>query len=130
MKRRFFLHTKNGKKLLIGESDLGWTFALHVNPSDSTFPQTLGEWKELFNDETTSIFDQHGSEWSAEDMCSFIQDRAWYAQESVRDHHVRAAKQKAQAGPNHLLRRRIRGTCVGHAKGLGTWDYVTTDFFN
>jgi len=129
MRRIFYLQLPDGCRWIIGESDVAWTFALHVRPEDPSFPQTLGDWKEFFDDENNVILDDKSKEWSASEMRSFIQDRAWYVPASADDFYMYCAKHNAICGPNNLLRRRISDVCIGHAKACGTWDYVTTKYF-
>jgi len=110
--------------LHIGKSSAGWCFSLRVYPEDDELPQSLCEWKKLWNLPNYTIIDEYHREVSPEEMLENITKRSWGDSDRgagfYRSNH-------AIQGPNGLLRHRLEpGHCIGH--GDGTYDLIAREF--
>lgn len=118
----------------IGESSLGWCFALHVYPEDDI--NDLDDWINLLEskDDVYSIIKNEYDEIiDFGVMLSIIKVRQGNKWEDSKTGLLYKTKEQfhkmnnSMDGPNNLMRRKIDGTyCIGH--GQGTWDLVTGDF--
>lgn len=112
-----------GEEKHIGKSSGGWHFALHVEPEDDI--ATLDDWKALFAQPDSKIFDEYGKEITVDEMLKIITERSWqrkndWPKEQYEQNH-------AQPGINGLVRHKIEpGHCVSH--GEGTWDCIVGEF--
>lgn len=106
MGTNYYLHQKDPCKhcgrayesLHIGKSSGGWAFALHVDPEN--YINTLDDWRRLWNEPGTYIYDEDNEVISIEEMERCITQRG----KNLRRHDLHD------------------GFCVG--RGEGTWDYV------
>lgn len=135
------------KEVHIGKSSGGWCFSLHVGQSETDYlftdygfepPESLEDWKRLFQTDGYHIFDEYGKRHTVDEMMEVIASRAWESSRdnikwgegwysSYRDYNDYLRKNSAVDGPNNLLRHKLDGKhCIGH--GEGTWDYITGEF--
>lgn len=124
LKTKICPHCKaGGETIHIGKSSGGWYFALHVDPERGF--ANLDDWKSLFTQPNSKIFDEYNKEISVEEMLKTITERTWprvkdWTQEEYDQNH-------AQPGINGLARHKIEaGHCVSH--GDGTWDCIVGEF--
>ena len=117
-------HCGRGSDTLhIGKSSAGWVFALHVDPDDGR--ANLDDWKRLFNDPTSAIYDEYGANVSVEQMLAVITQRSWPKKDDRTPDFL--SRNYAEEGPNNLLRSVVDGRrCLGH--GDGTWSHHTGYF--
>ena len=109
----------------IGKSSAGWVFGLHVYPEEYDVPRILNldDWKRLFMEEDSVIFDEYDREITAEEMWRVITDRAWPRKEKDDAWY---AQNDAVRGPNGLARSKLSRFTIAH--GEGTWDLHVGDF--
>ena len=127
------------KKLHLGKSSNGWTFALHVYPE-----QGIHTWGDVLYEALQAtgkggwIKDEYGTEVEIDMFVDIVTERSSHY---TIEHNIAIAtayniwykdvadflrKKEAVAGPNNLLRHKIDQYCVGH--GEGTYDYIVGEF--
>lgn len=114
---------RQSEPLHIGKSSAGWYFALHVYPEKDI--KTLNDWKKLFSQPSSFIFNEYEDEISIKEITEIITNRKWDYKKCTDDKFLK--DNYAEIGINNLLKRIIDGRhCIGH--GEGTWDYCIGDF--
>lgn len=117
------------KRLHIGKSSAGWTFALRVYPDGDSEqgPKSLDEWREWFAVPGATIVDEYGAAVTPAEMVKWITERDRLEAPPLSACFF--AENRAEPGPNNLARRRVNdswGLCIGH--GDGPWDLMGRDF--
>lgn len=132
-----------GKRIHLGKSSIGWTFALRVSPDKGI--NDLNDIISLLKSECTSLkhpssrgrlIDEYGTEISIDQFVQRVTDRrnekriteGWTSFGSgLQTEEQFHLLNHSERGPNGLLRRKIDGHFViGH--GEGTWDLLSVDF--
>jgi len=112
-----------GKRLHIGKSNAGWTFALHVHPDEGI--NSLDDWQKEWLAADVVILDEYGSLITPDVMLTIITERSFPPRTG--DVGNFCEEFNAEPGPNGLYRAKIDGDhCIGH--GEGTWDLVAGNF--
>jgi hypothetical protein len=110
---------RDGEKLHIGASRVGWCFQLHVMPEAGI--HDLDDWLRLFANQGSLIEDEYGKRLTVDAITAIITARSWNgSRRSGADNNV-------QRGPRGLLRSPVDGQwCV--KDGAGTWDCIVGKF--
>jgi len=113
------IHNFQFLTLHIGKSSCGWCFSLHVIPEIPIYD--LNDWKKLWNNKESVIYDEYDVIISVEEMENIITNRSWPKSIPFK------LLTNAEIGPNNLLRERVDGVrCIKH--GAGTWDCIIGEF--
>ena len=122
-------HRDEGVRIHIGKSSVGWCFALHVYPGDTSETGGLviedkAGWDAVFARPDVEIQDEDGYFVETETVLECIEHRSGG---DVGPVTAWLAKNRALAGPNNLARHALEpGHCVRH--GDGTWDEMVGTF--
>lgn len=114
-------HCGRHDEIVIGTSAMGWVFGLHIYPSRGI--NSLDDWKKLWRNGKTLIFDECGRGITPEEMEDRIENRISAAPpEGENWYHVN----QAEPGPNNLARAIARPD-VRRGENNGTFDYYICD---
>lgn len=98
----------NESRIHIGKNSYGWRFALHIYPEDPEKPQSLDDWKVLFNVENSEIRNEYGKLIPKARLLTLIENK------------------ETPSSMDELRYHGIDRFCIGH--GSGTYDLVIGDF--
>jgi hypothetical protein len=136
------------KKIHLGKSVPGWTFALHVVPECgiNDLPEMITWLERRIKTNRSKIVDEHNKEFTLLQFLEVVTkrshperikkgwDNGWWAIQPAPLRFCRYTSEDkfhkincSQRGPSGLLRRQVDGTvCIGH--GAGTWDLCAGKF--
>lgn len=117
----------------LGKSSAGWCFGLHVEPEQGI--HDLHDWVRLVESTPGHIENEYGERCDLRKFLHWVTERE--GPEAIDDLTVMQRENygtverflemnKAERGPNNLLRRRLGQGCVKH--GAGTWDCIVGEF--
>ncbi len=114
----------------LGKSSAGWCFTLHIYPKEGI--NTLNDLMKSIK--TIPFFkpivDEYGKKLSKKEFLKIVTERSWPERDEKHPRYKNWEQflqtNRAELGPNNLLRHKIDRFCIGH--GEGTWDYCIGDF--
>lgn len=112
-------HVPEPRRIHIGKSSAGWTFALHVEPDDPEHPSTWSEWLAFLARADVSIEDEYGLPCQLATFVDVVECRSSSRPSPAPEWMERNG---AVPGPRGLVRRHLSVYTIGHGE-----DYYPND---